>query len=170
MKTVGSAEHRGFSLIELGIVLVVVMTLAGLMQPKLAELYAKHRIQTQASALLSFFQSVKMLSMQQHNYLTVCPTIDKLHCSRDWSKPLMAFVDENRNSQIDDSDEIMLTQEATPSLVANRRVLHFSPLFNAANTAATLKLCGEKVSLRRAIIISNMGRVRQEQSLSKISC
>ena len=170
MKAAGSVEQRGFSLIELGIVLAVVMTLAGLTQPKLAELYAKHQIQTQANALLFFLQSVKMLSMQQHSYVTVCPTVNKISCDKDWSKPLIAFVDDNRNSQIDGSDEIVLIQEATPQLLANRRVLHFSPLFNAANTTATLKLCGGKTPLRRAIIISNMGRVRLEQTFSKVRC
>lgn len=169
-KTVGSVEQKGFSLIELGIVFAVVITLAGLTQPKLTKLYAKHQIQTQANELLFFLQSAKMQSMQQHRYVTVCPTDSKISCDKDWSKPLIAFVDDNRNSQIDGSDEIILTQEATPKLVVNRRVLYFTPVFSAANTTATLKLCGEQMSLRRAIIISNMGRVRLEQAFNKISC
>lgn len=170
MKTVGNAEQAGFSLVELGIVLAVVMTIAGLSQPMLAKLYAKHQIQSQTNVLLFFLQSVKMLAIQQHSYVTVCPSTNKLNCSKDWSKPLIAFINNNRNNQVDDNDEILLVQDGTPRLAVNRNVLHFSPVFSAANTTATLKLCGKSSTLKRALVISNMGRVRLERAFNKISC
>lgn len=171
-KIVGNVEQKGFSLIELSLVLTLVLVFAGLSQSKLSELYFKHQLRIQTNQLLRFLQTARQAGFNQFSHVTLCPSANQIKCDSVWSLPLMFFIDDNKNGIVDNADYIVAVNEPIFDLTSNRGVLHFAPVFSAANSAATLKICRSKAGRiwRTAVVISNMGRIRKEQNLNKISC
>lgn len=172
MKCAGSAEQRGFNLIELGIVLAVTLMLTITSHSKLSDLYNKHYLRSQTDQLFVFLQLARQTALQNFTHVTVCPSSDLSNCNTNWSSTLLAFVDDNRNGKIDGEEQVISTMEAIAGLDVNRRLIHFAPMFSAANTTASLTLCKHSNTRQwaSAIILSNMGRIRVEQNQSKRSC
>ena len=70
-KIVGNVEQKGFSLIELSLVLTLVLVFAGLSQSKLSELYFKHQLRIQANQLLRFLQTARQVGLNQFSHVTL---------------------------------------------------------------------------------------------------
>lgn len=172
MKCVGSAKQAGFNLVELSLVLALILIMSSASLPKLAELYFKYQSTYQANQLLRFLQSARLFAITHYSSITVCPSLDNIRCSENWSQQIIAFTDDNKNSEVDGFDQILQLNPAISQLSVNRKTLHFFPVFSAANTTATLTLCleGAGKTWPKALVVSNMGRVRLERKKDKISC
>ncbi len=174
MKPVGNAKQliQGISLIELMVILVLVLTLVGAAYPKLSEQYNRHLVFSSANKLFNFLKQARATAMSKSAYVTVCPSADLIACSHDWQKTIIAFIDETKSGQINVKEPLIFQFEANEKLSSNRAILHLAPIHIAGSTAATITLCssGESSRWRRAIVISNMGRVRLELDSTKVKC
>lgn len=172
MKCVGNVKPQGFTLFELSLVLAVLLMLSGLSYPKLAQLYQKHQIVQSVNNLVFQLNFARQLALTEYGFVTVCPSINLINCHADWTKSIIVFIDKNRNGAVDQEDKIASVLAPFNGLKSNRKRLHFTPLFSAANTTATLKVCVQKVGRlwQKSIVLSNMGRVRLVKNKQVKAC
>lgn len=79
-------RHRGFTLIELMVVLAVLAIVASIGIPNFRVLIQNNNISTQTNALLGVLQLARSEAVTQRQRITVCPSSDQSTCnSAPWS-------------------------------------------------------------------------------------
>ena len=173
-KHVGSviSYGRGFNLLELMVALTIMLLIAGLSSPKIAEQYVKWQLYTNSDTLFQNLKTARVEALIKAVNVTVCPSSDGKKCINDWRQPILGFIDPSKTLQLTKPQLLIFRIEAIHNLTSNRRSLSFAPIHSVANTAATLKFCSDDESSkwRRAIVVSTTGRIRMELEPSKVSC
>lgn len=116
MTRTSSAQHKGFTLTELLVVLSIICLLALIASPSLHNLYQQAKSRAVAYELYRFMQFARSTAVYKGRVITVCASQDNLNCvnSRNWSgHKLLLFDDKNHNG----------TREADESLI---RILSLS--------------------------------------------
>ena len=98
---------RGFTLIELVIVLLVVSTLITQAIPLFGTLAVNAQKQSEAAELVSLLNLARNKAISEGQTVTVCAINTEKKCDRDWTKPIVAFRDPNRLRQINDDRQII---------------------------------------------------------------
>ena len=161
----------GFSLIELSIVLAVILIMAGISFPKLSLFYQRQTLALKFEQLQLMLNKARLEALINNSVITVCPTINRRECTNDWQQSIMVFHDKNKDNQRNNNEKLKTVFQATSELSVNRGRLLFAPLFFASNTTATLTLCSSSAAdWQRALVVSNMGRIRVESNKDKIKC
>ena len=101
---------KGFTLIELMIVLTIIASLLSLTIPSFNSLLQKYRSYHVVSALYQHLNYARAEAVTRSKVITVCGTDDNTTCngSKDWSDLLiLIFVDDNGNGDTDDEETIL---------------------------------------------------------------
>lgn len=174
MKPVGvvSPVRYGFSLLELIVVLAVSLLVGSYAYPSLSQQYLKRQLFNDANRLFYLLKNARVEALSKSVNITVCPSVNGQQCSKDWSHPIIGFIDPNKRLQLSSAQALLFRTTAYQNLTSNRSSLHFSAIHLASNSAASVVFCSsDKYSRwRKAIVISRLGRIRMETEPSKISC
>jgi type IV fimbrial biogenesis protein FimT len=159
------AKQRGFTLVELMVVVAVVAILASAALPSFSDLLSRQRVSVEANRLLGDLQYARAEAVTRHHEVVVCPA-SRQSCvgGGDWSRGWMVFVDGNENGQRDGNDLVLKVGQSGQigrlySSSARPRV-RFKPDGSAGGNNATITVCSNDASRARAIIVSNPGRSR----------
>lgn len=171
LQTFTIAQSTGFHLIEVMLVLTLIGVIGTLSTPSLSRFINHNALTSQVNLINSNLQVAKIIAANKFVYVTVCPTTDNQNCAEQWQHSVMTFIDLNNNKKRDNAEEMINLYEIPKRmrLEVNRTLLRFAPFNSAATTAATVKFCIEGVN-NKALVISNMGRIRLEQNPAKVKC
>src|SRR5690606_22653731 len=100
-------SSKGLTLLELLITLTIVAVIAAFAAPTLSQLIKSTARNSNTSDLISLINLARTTAIEERTSVTLCPLSNLNRCTKDWSRPLTAFRDPNRNRQLDSPSEII---------------------------------------------------------------
>jgi type IV fimbrial biogenesis protein FimT len=165
----GVSLLRGYTLLELLIVLSITTILASLAVPALAGVIRQIQSDTMINELASHFQLARSTAISQRQPVVFCARHSDIACGSDWSHGALVFADPNDNRLIDRDERLLAYMPATPEgsdlsikAALNKSYLRFMSNGMLENTAGSLVYCpaaGEDRDARN-LIFSRNGRIR----------
>ncbi len=169
-ETTGSGRERGFTMIEVMIVLVVVAILVAVAAPGFQNLIGNNRIISEVYTLRATLNNARSEAMARRASVVVCPSTDGAACadSDDWSTGYIAFVDTVRDNAADpnDPDEEIIQvegEERAVDIAFNNaaRLVRFNSQGVALGFDGAFTFCDDRGDENaRALIVNPVGTVR----------
>jgi type IV fimbrial biogenesis protein FimT len=98
---------RGFTLAELLVVITIITLVSAYAIPSFTSLITKSRQKGELSELISLINLSRNTAIHQQVTVTLCPVNSQKKCDKDWSKPLVAFKDPDRDGAFSSRDDIV---------------------------------------------------------------
>lgn len=118
-KYIHTSYRRGFTLIELMIVMIVMGLLITVGVPSFRALMADNQVSNSANELLYAIQLARAEAVKRNQMVSLCPSSDKLNCTANgnWHVGWIIFLDTSGNGVRDNSEVIIRVQDALDSMV-----------------------------------------------------
>ena len=177
--TLNNREDRGFTLIEVLVVLALAALLQTLAAPALSAMVDQVRVGSAAQTLHGSLQLARSEAIKRNGRVVVCKSADGLSCvtAGGWEQGWIVFHDRNNNATLDSGEPVLLQERGLPPslrLTGNSQVksyVSYTPLGvtqtpGGGFQAGTLTVCRQSASSTagRQIIISSAGRVRTQKA------
>ena len=153
------SRNRGFTLIELMIVIAILGVLAGVITPSFLAYRDRSKVKGDATELRSVFESAKLRAIK-HNTNAVVTFPD--------TTSYQAFVDTNKNGIRDGGETIIASVALSPGVTITENTfvgqdMEFNArgMANGPSSTGTITMTspgGERYS----VVVSSFGRVRME--------
>ena len=153
------SRNKGFTLIELMIVIALLGIMAGVMAPSFLEWRDRSKVQGDAGNLRAAFETAKLRAIK-HNTNVVVTFPD--------TTSFQAFIDTNNNGAQDAGEETLFNRTLAPGVTITNNTfagndMAFNPrgMANGPNSTGTITMTspgGERYS----VVVSSFGRVRME--------
>lgn len=167
-------KRSGFTIIELLVTLALFSIIATTVTPSLGNFYKRNRVAAIVNNHISAIQLARHTAVSENVFVVVCPSNDMQNCTDDWALNKIVFVDEDGDGALDGNEEIIASIEMVTDyrVISTRDTLRFAPFNTAQNNTATISICPDEETtiFSRAIVISNVGRVRLEKDQADIDC
>lgn len=134
---------RGFTLLELIIVLIISMLLITIGIPGFQTLIQNNRITTVASSIQGKLLFARSQSVGLINYVTVCPLVNNA-CTDKWIEGIDVFIDANQSKTYDTGELLLQAGEAFNSndtLVFPTTSLTFTPDGQITGSSSQFRYC-----------------------------
>lgn len=159
-------RHRGFSLYELLISLLLVAILAGTAIPSFAQVLARQRQSAEINALFHAVHLARKESIMRKKVVSLCPSRDGQQCGMraDWSSGWLMFENRDRDSppHVDIGEPVLVRHLVDKGVMikANRSGFTLRATFLRA-TNGTLVFCDRNNRISpKSLVISYTGRPR----------
>lgn len=153
------SRNKGFTLIELMIVIALLGIMAGVMAPSFLQWRDRSKVQGDAGNLRAAFETAKLRAIK-HNTNVVVTFPD--------TTSFQAFIDTNNNGAQDAGEETLFNRTLAPGVTITNNTftgndMAFNPrgMANGPNSTGTITMTspgGERYS----VVVSSFGRVRME--------
>lgn len=159
---------KGFTLIELIIVLILISLLLILAVPAYQALIANSRVTSGVNQLVASINYARSEAIKRQSIVTLCSSQDGQQCGGLWRNGWLIFVDKAATGQITTSNNILRTYNALPagdeliwsgSLAKN--YLQMTPFGSTHGQAGTFVYSSHKQQI--IVKVSQTGRVRIEK-------
>lgn len=163
-------NHRGFTLMELLMTLVVLTVLVAATVPAFDGLTDRKHLSGAQRLFFTTLAQAKQAAVTRNRRVSLCPSRDGVSClpMGHWHRGWLVFVDADADRE-PDADEPVLERrgplDSAVRLVSSRyrRVITFQPTGTAGGSNATFTLCPrDNVDQARAVVLSLLGRIRME--------
>ena len=158
---------RGFTLIELMMVVAVTAVLLGLAVPSFNTVIERQRLVATQNHLMAGFHYARSLAISANAQAVICPSSDGLNCLTGgvWDSGWLVYLDRNRNG-LRDAEEVPQRVERQPSGLrvrssASRPQGVFRPNGGSGASNLTLRLCTESGQALGTLVLNNSGRLRK---------
>lgn len=170
----GIPSCRGFTLVELMVVLAVVAILLGVAGPYFTEYIKNNRISGQSNSFHSALMLARSEALARITRVTACSSSNGTSCaSGGWEQGWIVFVDSDNDAVVDGGETILRVDQVLTggnTLRGESSVASYVSYVGDGSTmttgggiqAGTLVVCDDRgfTSDARAIIISATGRAR----------
>ncbi len=163
------AARRGFTLLELLVVLSLVAALAGLSVPSLSALWLRRCVQAAGEALVADLRMARNEALHRGATVAVCSSADAQTCSvgAAWAGGWIVFVDTDGNRRREAAEPLLRVQHRLPGLASvassaaqnDKAVFSYQPTGWAKAASQTLLLTPDgRGAAVRVLCISSQGR------------
>jgi len=167
---------HGATLVELAVVLAIVVTLATLALPPLAELTHQRRADAAVSDLRADLTLARTTAIMLGRSVTVCGRTSTNQCTSDldWSQGWLLRAEQPRPDEADPAPPLAARQlQSHSSLQAfsthGRPHIVFRASGRSAGSNARIRVCQRGLT-QAEVVVSNTGRVRSLRSASPEPC
>ena len=170
-----SRRARGFTLVEMLIVVTIVGILSGAAFPYLGTVMDSIRMRSIANAFLSSMHVARSEAIKRNGRVALCKSADGSACANTghWEQGWIVFHDADNDGAADAGEQVIQRVQALPAgfrLSGNQlvsRYISFSPTgttrtAGGAFQAGTVTLCktSGRSSEGREVVLNNVGRMR----------
>lgn len=155
---------NGFTLLEIMMAIAVFSIVTFVVAPSGAKIIKKNRIISEMNKTSSFIRYARFSAISMAETVTICPTIDFVHCQKRWRDGMMVFIDRNNDKKLSNDEKMLASdtffQRFHKIKGANRPIVFYE---NGSNsTPATIIICPEsnESEFAKAIFVSLQGRIR----------
>ena len=134
---------RGFTLLELIIVLIISMLLITIGIPGFTTLIQNNRLTSVASTIQNNLTFARSQSVSLMNYVTVCP-LQNNSCSNNWITGFDVFIDGDQSKTYNSGDVLLKSGDSFNSndtLVFPGSAITFTPDGQITGSSATFRYC-----------------------------
>jgi type IV fimbrial biogenesis protein FimT len=138
---------RGFSLIELMVVLALIGIVSMLAAPSFSSAFLSNKLAAYSNSFIASAQLARSEAIKRNRSVHVCRSADGATCaaSGTWQQGWIVWSDDNGNGSLDAGEPVVQVQQAISadyqfSSSAGGYDLAFQPL-GGGSTPATMKLC-----------------------------
>jgi type IV fimbrial biogenesis protein FimT len=159
----------GFTLPELLVVLAIISVSITIAAPAYSEWAQQTQSRTVIGKLARAISHARNIAITHNSYAVICASSDNVTCSSDWTKPLIIFIDKNRNGRVDNDERLLSHYKLLPEGAkltwrgfGSNRYIRYRPtgLTDGSNGSITYCARGGKLKHARQIIIARGGRLR----------
>lgn len=100
-------QQHGFTLLELLIVISIAGILFGIAIPSFASLIQSTQSQRLGNDLINLISHARHQAVMRNHTVTLCGSTDGELCDGSWNKHILAFIDKNKDKEIDDEDYLL---------------------------------------------------------------
>jgi type IV fimbrial biogenesis protein FimT len=169
---------RGFTLLEMLVVMIITVVLVGIAVPSLAGAMNSIRLSSASNSFLSYLHLARSEAIKRNSRVALCKSADSLSCTATggWDQGLIIFHDLNNNGWLDAGETVIQRSQAFPSTLRMAGNLNVSRYISFAGNGATklvgggfqagtLTVCRESDSAGqgRQIILNAVGRPRVQK-------
>ena len=157
---------RGVTLFELLVSLALISILTAMAMPAMSSLIESSRSKVVRQQLQSFLSEVRSVALHKSQIVTVCRLDEDDRCESELSFPLTAFVDANRNQQLESQTEVLrrldFEMPDNLSMAWNRHgYLRYWPSGGTGALTGSLTFCHANSTRHDfRIVIARTGRTR----------
>lgn len=162
--------ERGFTLLELLIVLIISMLLITIGIPGFQTLMQNNRLTIVASSIQNNLLFARSQSVTLINYVTVCPLVNN-NCTDNWLNGLDIFIDGNQNKTFDNGDIFLKSSEpfnVNDTLSFPTSGITFTPSGQITGSSAEFHYCAG--SSKIGVSIAYNGRAKIIDGSTFIDC
>lgn len=157
---------RGWTLPELLAACAIMVILATMAVPGFHQWQRKSAETAALSTLGHAADFARLHAIRDHQYTTVCASVDGSRCDGQWQHRIAVFSDHNHNETLDGNDRLLRLfdqPDAVPCIhwqaSASRDYLQFKPNGSSNGTAGHFRLCDPIPGQRgRKLVVSLNGR------------
>lgn len=169
-------SHKGFTLIELMVVLFIASILLGVAIPSFRDMTVRNRLVTTTNDFISTMNLARSEAIRRSATITICGTEDGAACDADaWSTGWIAFADANNDGDFDAGETVLRVHEglAGPYTLSPDAALALSVSFGpdgSATSTGVFAVCHNgDVEGARAIVVTRLRpRVAQDSNGDRI--
>ncbi|MDO6563633.1 GspH/FimT family pseudopilin [Amphritea sp. 1_MG-2023] len=159
-----SQKQRGFSLIELMVVLSILVILITIGVPSLSGYLNSQRLNTVTQLIKDSYSQARYEAVSRKKAVTLCPLdISTVSCGKQWGEGVMVYIDENGDGAFNMADDQRLRQADFPEGVTvtlkNRSQVRISSS-GATSDSGTFLISVSGSTTQNSLIISSAGRIR----------
>ena len=161
-------DQKGFSLIELMVVIAIVAIIAAIAIPSYQQMIISSRMTTQANDFFTLLQFTRSEAVKRNGRVTMCKSADGLACvtSGTWAQGWIVFIDTGATVGTVDLGEMLLKVHAplasNSALVGGAGVSNFISYGSSGQSAQSgqFDLCSNEAAsyAGRDITLSTTGR------------
>ncbi len=159
---------RGFTLIEVLVVLAVIVITMRLAAPSFQQFTRENRHVTQSNDFLASLRYARNQAVTKRMYVTVCGSTDGSTCdSSQWEQGWIVYLDNDSDRQVDAGEEILKVYKSLSGSNSLRAILftsansvQFRPTGWVDSTGSFVLCDGRGASSARGISINISGQAR----------
>ena len=157
-------NDSGFTLLELLVGMTLIYVVLGFAAPSAKRIVDSHRMAANINHTSALLRFARNHAISHYETTKVCPSIDFLECTKNWSDPLIVFTDINNNNVRDNNESLLSASSAAPKqhkIAGPKSAIRFFE--NGENASpASLVICpiSNDITLARALYVSLQGRIR----------
>ena len=159
---------KGFTLVELLIMLVIISIIISIATPSFANMVADNKLVTQYNRLVTAVSLTRSEAIKRGQRVTICQSADMQSCTKDsanWHDGWVVFVDSNEDNKIDSNEPTLRVQQAITdmniSFGARTRIAYHPNGFSVGGSNGTFLFCDHRGEAdKKGLITSISGRAR----------
>ncbi|WP_237068699.1 GspH/FimT family pseudopilin [Microbulbifer guangxiensis] len=158
---------RGFTLIELMLVLSIMAIIISLAAPPMGDFLKRYRAEVQRQALFDLIALSRSKAYGHGETFTLCGSADHQSCSGDWARGALLFADTNGDGSRSSDEQIERVMEPLPegaslawASFGNKPYLQFRPNGLTRNQSGNFSYCPPDGNGKYGwiIVLNAMGR------------
>jgi type IV fimbrial biogenesis protein FimT len=157
--------QRGFTLIELMLVIAIAAILCAVSFPSFSSVIASSRSRTASNALITGLNLARSTAVSRQGDVVMCPSSDANHCDATtwWQYGWIVFQDLNHNSQRDAGEPVLTVAQLQTGIAiattAGREHVTYRGEGTSSGTNLTFTLCDRRGPKHAStVVVSNPGR------------
>jgi len=159
---------KGFTLIELMVVISIIAILASLAVPSFADMIRRQKSSGEANVLFSLVYLARSEAIKRNSIVTICKSLDANQCGGTWSDGWIVFQDNDKDGSRDAGETLISSgvmgneYQLSWSAFGSNNYIRFTQNGLTLSQNGTFVLCpnDNDVKYARAVVISKTARVR----------
>jgi type IV fimbrial biogenesis protein FimT len=168
LKRISKVNNKGFTLIELMIVIAILAILFVVAVPAYKNLQVRQKINGQANFLFSVVYQARSEAIKRSSVVTICKSNNGQACGGTWSDGWLMFADQDADGALEPSENMITAGrldsqiDTTWSAFGSNNYIRLTQRGMTLAQNGTFKLCPENgdPSFARVVVVSKLARVR----------